>query len=267
VVGQITETTLRVYKPARLLVAVTDLDTGLAISTARVSLTSVPSGITTNYSPGQYTITGLIPDAYNITVAATGYESYAATSVNIPAGYPSLDHNLAVALRPDPNPLVTVTFTVRDNTGRLVNGATVTVTGSSQGTLTAVTDSAGVARIDIRGGFQVAATATTPWGHGPGSASFNPAVQNSVALNLARPSGYGTMGMLGGIRASAFGYRIPYGTWVYLPVNAGGEGSFVAVTGSYQVRKRCTNGTLLSATTVSVSAGSNRTTTPSGTCP
>jgi prepilin-type N-terminal cleavage/methylation domain-containing protein len=267
VVGQITETTLRVYKPARLLVAVTDLNTGLAIGTARVSLTSVPSGTTTNYPAGQYTITGLIPDAYNIAVAATGYESYAATSINIPAGYPSLDHTLAVALRPVTNPLVLVTFTVKDNAGRAVNGATVTVTGSSQGTLTAVTDSAGVTRIDIRGGSQVTATASTPWGHGPRSTSFDPAVQNSLALNLTRPSGYGTMGMLGGIRASAFGYRIPGGTWAYLPVNASGEGSFVAVGGSYEVRKRCTNGTLLSITTVSVWSNNNRTTTPSGTCP
>jgi prepilin-type N-terminal cleavage/methylation domain-containing protein len=267
VVGQITETALRVYKPARLLVTVTDLNTGLALGTARVSLTNVPSGTTTNYTQGQYTITGLIPDAYNITVAATGYESYSATSVNIPAGYPSPDHSLAVALRPIINPPVTVTFTVKDNTGRAVNGATMTVTGTSQGTLTAVTDSAGVARIDIVGGATVTATATTPWGHGPRSASFDPAVQNSVALNLTRPSGYGTMGMLGGTRASHFGYRIPSGTWVFLPVNASGEGSFVAVGGSYEVRKRCTNGTLLSITTVSVASGSNRTTTPSGTCP
>ncbi len=99
------------------------------------------------------------------------------------------------------------------------------------------------------------------------SATFDPALQSSVALALTRPSGYGTLVMTGGLRAD-FAYRIPYGTWSYLPANASREGSFVALPGSYQVAKRCTaNGALLGSKTVTVSANTNRSTSIYGTCP
>ena len=243
--GNLTETSLRVYRPARLIVTVTDEATGLPITGARVSLLHNPSGQTTNYPAGQYTITGLIPDAYDITVSTSGYTAYTALSVNIPAGYPTPDHYLTVALEPAPVQLRTVTFTVKDNTGRVFNGATVSVPHPTRGLLTVTTGAAGQASLDLEEGTSYTATASTVWGHGPASAVFNPATTTSVTLNLTRPSGRGTMGLLGGQRAE-FRYRQGTGEWVYMPVNSSSQASFVALPGTWQVAKRClANGAIL----------------------
>lgn len=265
--GMLSQTTLRVYRPARLITAVTDAETGLPITNARISLLHNPSGQQTDYPNGQYTITGLVPDAYDITVSASGYTAFSALSVNIPADYPNPDHYLTVALEPAPIVQRTVVFTVRDNTGRLVNGATVSVLHPVSGLLTANTGANGQASLILEEGTDFTATASTLWGHGPASATFDPAETTQVTLNLTRPSGRGTMVLLGGQRAE-FRYRQGSGAWTYMPANSSGEASFVALPGSWQVAKRClANGTILGAKTVSVVANSNRTSTISGTCP
>jgi type II secretory pathway pseudopilin PulG len=265
--GSLTETGLRVYRPANLNVTVTDQETGLPITGARISLLHNPSGQQTDYPAGQYTITGLVPDAYDIGVSSAGYMAFSALSVNIPADYPNPDHYLTVELVPQPVQQRTVTFTVNDNTGRLLNGATVSVPHPTSGLLTVTTGANGQASLALEEGTVFTATASTVWGHGPASAAFDPATTTSVTLNLTRPSGRGTMGLLGGQRAE-FRYRQGTGAWVYMPVNASGQASFVALPGSWQVAKRCVaNGAILGATTVTVVSGSNRTATISGTCP
>ena len=265
--GNLAETVLRVYRPARLIVTVTGQATGLPLTGASISLKHNPSGQTTNYPAGQYTITGLVPDAYDITVSAAGYTSYSALSVNIPANYPTPDHNLGVTLQLAPVERRTVTFTVKDNTGRLVNGATVGVPHPTRGLLTVTTGANGQASLQLEVGTSYTATGSTVWGHGPASAVFNPSTTTSVTLNLTRPSGRGTMGLLGGARAE-FRYRQGTGAWVYMPVNASSEASFVALGGSWEVAKRClANGAILGAKTVTVTINSNKTSTLSGTCP
>lgn len=266
-VANLTETSLRVYRPARLIVTVTDEATGLPLTGARISLLHNPSGQTTDYPVGQYTITGLIPDAYDITVSMSGYTPFTAPSVNIPAGYPVADHELSVALEPAPVQLRTVTFTVKDSTGRLINGATVSVPHPVLGLLSVSTGSGGQASLDLEEGTTFTATASTAWGHGPRSASFDPATTTSVTLNLTRPSGYGTMGLSGGLLAE-FRYRQGTGEWIYMPVNSGSQASFVALPGTWRVAKRClSNGAILGEKNVTVVANSNRSTTISGTCP
>jgi hypothetical protein len=265
--GNLAETALRVYRPARLIATVTDEETGLPITGARIRLLHNPSGQQTEYPAGQYTITDLVPDAYDITVSAMGYTTFSALSVNLPGDYPNPDHYLTVVLAPAPVQQRTVTFTVKDNTGRLVNGATVSVPHPTSGLLTVTTGADGQASLPLEEGTVFSATASTPWGHGPASATFNPATTTSVALNLTRPSGLGTMGLLGGQRAE-FRYRQGTGAWVYMPVNTSGQASFVVPGGSWQVAKRClANGAILGAGTVTVSSGRNRTYTVSGTCP
>ncbi len=265
--GNLAETLLRVYRPARLLTTVTDQETGLPIDGASVSLLHNPSHEQTDYPAGQYTITGLIPDAYDITVAATGYISHTDLSVNIPGNYPDPDHYLTVELEPAPVQQRTVTFTVKDNTGRLLNGATVSVPHPTSGLLTVTTGANGQASLELEEGTDFTATASTLWGHGPASVVFDPAETASVTLNLTRPSGRGTMGLLGGQRAE-FRYRQGTGEWVYMPVNASGQASFVALPGTWRVAKRClANGAILGEKNVTVVSGSNRTSTISGTCP
>lgn len=265
--GNLAQTAVRVYRPARLIITVTDEITGQPITGAGVSLLHNPSGQVTNYPAGQYTITGLVPDAYDIAVSASGYLAFATLSVNIPAGYPTPDHYLTVALAPAPVPLRLVTFTVKDNTGRVLNGATVSVPHPTRGLLTVTTGANGQAALELDEGTSFTATASTVWGHGPASAVFNPATTTSVTLNLTRPSGRGTMGLLGGAR-SEFGYRQGTGELVYMPVNSSSQASFVALGGSWQVHKRClANGAILGAKTVTVTINANRTSTISGTCP
>ncbi|MBU1866608.1 MAG: hypothetical protein KKE89_09360 [Actinobacteria bacterium] len=316
--GLLKETTLRVFRPTRLLATITDASTGALLPTARISLIHVPSGLQTDYGPGVTTITDLMPDAYDITVAATGYVSYHATSVNIPAGYPDPDHLLPIALELIPATTTTTTsttttttttstttttipgatttttvpstttttttvpattttttvpagtvqvmFEVKDNTGRVVNGARVEVPHPTRGLLVAVTDQYGRAYMDLEPGTTFTATASTTWGHGPDSESFDPRWTTTVRLGLKRPSKKGTFVLTNGVRAE-FLYQVD-GNWVILSPNYQNEASFVESKGWYRVAKRCTaNGSIVGDMWVWVKDGKNYTDSVGGWCP
>ncbi|MCJ7726857.1 MAG: hypothetical protein MUP76_10795 [Acidimicrobiia bacterium] len=311
--GLLTETTFRVYRPARLIATITNADTGDPVSEARIRLVHTSSGVQTDYAPGEHTISGLIPDAYDITVSAAEYFAYSATSVNIPGDYPDPDHLLNVALVPIPPPtttststtttttsttvvgatttttlptattttsttstttttttppanLVTVTFTVRDNTDREVNGATVTVDHPTRGVLTAVTDHHGRAYLDLEAATTFTATATTPWGHGPDSETFNTGNDVTISLRLQRPLGMGTYVLKGGDHAQ---FLVSQGTgWMILPPNHDDEASFVRPGGWVLVAKQCdANGSIKGTTWVYVRSGRNLASTIYGYCP
>ncbi len=299
--GTLATSTVRVYKPGRLLVDVTDADTGAAIADARITLTHVPSSATTAHDPGEYVIGDLIPDAYDITVEATGYYSYEVTSLNVPENYPAMDHELAVVLTPIPPPTTTTTteaattttsegatttttsttttttiaggsqvavgFTVRDNTNRPIHGATVEVDHPVRGLLSATTTSSGTAIIDLEEGTAFSAAASTQWGHGPSSVEFDPADTTAVVITLTRPWGLGTEVLLGG-NGAEFGYRPYGGSWSIMPSNDDGEASFVGDDGWYQVAKRClANGDVLGTKWLWLSGNSNQATTIWGYCP
>lgn len=265
--GNLTETNLRVYRPARLVATITDAVTGLPVSGAVITLTHNPTGQIVAYPAGQYTIEGLIPDAYDIAVTLWGYATYSALSVNIPASYPNPEHRLSVALNPVPIEQKVVTFTVKDNTGRVVNGATVSVPLPEGGAESGTTNANGQVSLTLAAGRSYAATGSTPWGHGAATVSFNPSSTTSVTLNLSRPSGKGTMVLQSGARAQ-FRYRQGTAAWTYMPPNVNGEASFVAAPGYWSVAKVCNvGGSVLGATTVTIYSGVNSTATIYGTCP
>jgi type II secretory pathway pseudopilin PulG len=137
--GQIAETTLRVYRPARLIVSVTDSDTGEAIPDARVTLIHEPTRVQTDYAPGEYTIEGILPDAYDIRVSAADYIDFELISVNVPENYPVPDHYLDVNLEPVPPPTTTTSTTTTSTTTTTVPGSTTTVPGSTTTTTTTST--------------------------------------------------------------------------------------------------------------------------------
>ena len=265
--GNLTETGLRVFRPANLNVTVTDQETGLPITNAVITIRENPNGEQVAYPEGQYTISGLVPNAYDVTISAWGYAPYSALSVNIPADYPSPDHYLDVSLVPAPVQQSLVTFIVKDNTGRVVNGATVSVPLPTGETLMGTTGADGTVSLAFEEGRSYPATASTPWGHGSVTVPFDPELTTSVTLNLTRPSGQGTMVLQSGYGAE-FRYRQGSGTWRYMPVNVNGEASFVASPGYWQVAKVCLNGgAVLGAKTVTVYSGQNRYSTIYGTCP
>ena len=124
------------FRPATLQVTVLNATTGQAVPNFTLSLKHVPSGAVTNYPSGQGTVGGLVPDAYQITVAASGYQTFVSPNTNIPSGYPNPAHAMTVRLTPTAPPTTSttllpapyqVTFTVYANTARMVNGATVSV--------------------------------------------------------------------------------------------------------------------------------------------
>jgi len=300
--GLLRETTLRVYRPARLLATITDADSGEAVPQARISLTHIPTRAQTDYGPGVHTIEGLIPDAYDITVSAADYHPYSAGSVNIPDGYPGSDHLLSVALVPVPPPSTTtttttsttttipnettttteppsttttttvppgtvaVTITVKDNTNRVVNGATVAIPHPTRGTLTAVTDEYGRAYFDLEEGTRFTATAATDWGHGPASVTWDPRQHRTREIKLTRPSGRGTMVLRGAHRAV---FLVDRGSgWGILLPNHQGEASFIATQGWYLAAKRCDdNGSIQNAGWVYVRVNRNNAATLPGWCP
>ena len=266
--GTTSDTSLRVYRPASLVLTVVDADTGDPVPVPRVGLTHVPTSDHTDYPVGVTTVTGLIPDAYDLTVEATGYTSFSVTSLNIPGGYPDPVHNLTVQLTSigGTDPPVPVTVTVSDNTGRVVNGATVDIDDGVGGIVSGTTDISGIVTFDLVPGTTYTATASTLWGHGPTSVDFDPAVTTAFDLQLTRPAGQGTMVLRQGQNAE-FGYRIG-GVWVLMPSNIDGEASFVASAGWYRVAKRCiSTGDVLGIRWVSVVANANRFANVSGFCP
>ena len=122
-------------------------------------------------SAGTYSITGLVPGVYPVSVAKTGYLSYTNGALNVNANLV-----LGVSLAPV---TYTLSGTIRSGsgTGALVAGATVSVSGK-----TATSNSAGVFSINgIQAGTYAVSVAKT------GFATFaNPAypVSGSQALNV-----------------------------------------------------------------------------------
>jgi hypothetical protein len=283
--GSLTQTTIRVYRPATLQVTVVDDATGQPVASPRVTLRNTVTGVATAYDPGVVSIDGLVPDAYDIEVAASGYQVWTATSVNLPAGYPDPLHEITVRLAPNapttttlpgttttvpgatttttaPAGSIEVRFTVEDSTGRRIAGATVTVSG-----FTATTNAEGRAYVNLNEGWQNA-VGSTSWGHASDSDWFDPDDDTTIDLDLTRPWGKGLMALRGGYNAE-FLYR-PEGSsiWVVMPPNVAGEASFVGSSGNYYVAKRClANGNVVDQRTVWVAWNENRSTTLATSCP
>lgn len=304
--GTLVETTLRVYRPATLIAEVVDASTGSAIADARFTLNHLESGRITSLDAGVYTAEGLLPGAYDISVTAADHLPWSASSLNVPAGYPDPVHLLTVAMEPIvvttttstttttvagstttttvggtstttststtttlAVPTATVLVTVRDNTNRVVNGATVTAAHPSGGETVGYTDSRGEVLLTLEAGVSYTVTASTDWGHGPKSGSVTPGSQANLDLKMTRPSGKGTMVLKGGEQAEFLYREVGISTWKVMPSNYLGEASFVGYAGTYDVAKRClANGAVLGQRTASVAANRNRSVTiRGGTCP
>jgi hypothetical protein len=270
--GHIADATLRVFRPARLILSVTDAGTGLPVSGARLSLIHNPSGVQTDYAPGTTMVDGLVPDAYDVSVSASGYEPFLATSVNIPGNYPVPDHHLSVSLEPAAGGGGTtqgaVMFSVLDHTGRPVHQAALEVTHATLGSRGAVTGPDGTAVLDLELGESFTASASTPWGHGPASVPFTAGNGLTVTIHLSQPAGMGTLACQGGEQAE-FVYRAVGATsWTTLPANIGGEATVVLAPGTYDVAKRCLgNGQITGESTRVVTANTVRTVSVNGVCP
>jgi len=274
-IGTVGQAAFRVYRPASLEVAVENATTRQPVTNFTLSLLHVPSGTRTNYASGVGTVTNLVPDAYQVTVTASGYQTFASGNINIPANYPEPAHRMTVSLTPLAPPSTgttlpapfQVTFTVFDNTGRAVNGATVRVVLPAGTTVTGTTGADGRSVLTLAAG-NCTATASTTWGHGPASATFNPSTRNQVALWLTRPAGMGTGVLSSGVRAE-FVYRLRRtDVWTVLPANSLGEASFVGAPANYQVAKRClANGTIQGERSLSIRSDRDRLTSIRGWCP
>jgi len=274
-IGMVGEAAFRVYRPASLVVTVESAETQQPITNFTLGLRHLPSGQQTAYPAGVGTVSGLIPDAYEVTVTASGYEDYTSGSINIPQDYPDPAHRMTVSLTPvtppgeeDPLPAPhQVTFTVFDNTGRPVNGATVDVVLPGGQTVSGPTDGDGRVVLGLTAG-QCLATATTPWGHGPATSSFDPEDVDRVALWLTRPSGMGTGVLSSGVRAEFVYRRTRSASWTALPANSVGEASFVGPPANYYVAKRClANGRIQGESRLSVRSNRDRFTSIRGWCP
>jgi len=304
--GSLAETTLRVYRPAPLTITAVDAATGDAVPAPRLAYKNLVTDQTVTLAPGVLTATGLIPDAYDLTVTASGYEAWTLSSVNIPSGYPSPNMSLTAQMQPIGSPTTTTTtttvpgstttvpgtttttqpagtttttttqpvnartvsFSVEDKTGRPVHGATITITAPGQPTIVVTTDDRGEATYNLIRGVSYTATASTPWGHGPDSDTFDPQDTGSVNLDLTRPNNMGTMILKSGDKAE-FLYR-PHGngSWTVLPANYQDEATFVGYQGSFDVAKRClADGSVLGEKTVSITKKKDVSTSISGWCP
>ncbi|OFW66888.1 MAG: hypothetical protein A2Z12_00935 [Actinobacteria bacterium RBG_16_68_21] len=135
--GTLTETTLRVYRPATLRVTVVDFYTGQVVASPQLAFNNLVINQTVTLAPGVLTATGLIPDAYDLTVTASGYQTWTLSSVNIPGGYPDSVHDLTVHMQP----IGPSTTTTTSTTSTTQPGATTTTTqpGATTTTVAATT--------------------------------------------------------------------------------------------------------------------------------
>ncbi|HEX9978915.1 MAG TPA: hypothetical protein VGB41_09830 [Acidimicrobiia bacterium] len=304
--GTLAETTLRVYRPATLLLTVVDYSTGLPVIAPRLAYKNLVSLQTITLASGVLTATGLIPDAYDLMVTASGYETWTLSSVNIPGNYPDPVHNLTVRMQPIGSSTTTtttttiastttttqagatttttvaattttttipansrlVTFTVKDSSGRVVNGATVTITRPGYPTIVVTTDDHGQASYNLVRNVTYTANASTAWGHGSVSKTLDPDRVSALELKMTRPSGKGTLILQSGDNAEFLYRPSGDGAWTVLPANYQDEASFVGSPGQYDVAKRClATGAVLGQKTVSVSKNKNVSTSISGWCP
>ncbi len=290
-IGSIAETTLRVYRPATFELEVLDLYTLDSIADASLTLTNLDSGTPVAYAPGEYTITGLMPEAYGVEVTGPGYFDWTLVSLNIPAAYPDPIHQLTVYLDPIGGSTTTTTggsttsttggstttttaaprtaieFTVLDNTKNAVAGANVLVTHPSDGPFSGTSDIFGRITFNLLDGEQYTAVGSTGWGHG--SVEKTVTVDGlAVELKLTRPDGTGTMTLIGGTDAE-FLYRTSESNpWTVMPANYQDQASFVDSAGWYFVAKRCLgNGVVEGAQSVKIQSKKNRSATVSGWCP
>jgi len=111
------------------------------------------------------------------------------------------------------------------------------------------------------------ATASTPWGHGPVTYTFNPKYRSQVQLWLTRPWGKGT-GVLSSDPGPSSCTACGAPTLGRHPGNAMGEASFVGVPATYLVAKRClASGSIQGERSLWIEAGSTRFTSIYGWCP
>lgn len=294
--GSLAEGVIRIYRPASMEVTVTDTETGAAVEGARLTLTLIETGIATVYDIGTDVVAGLIPDAYDIEVTASGYQTWTAASVNVPAGYPDPVHRLDVALSPlapsttttttpestttttSPDGTTTTTlpsgsfesvrFTVEDSAGGRVHGATVTIDHPSRGTLTATTDDRGRAYIDLELGESFTVVASTSWGHSPDTRTFLVDDDEKVDLELGREPGSGLMRLRDGDRAEFLYRPVGTSTWTAMPANHWNDASFVDKNTNFDVAKRClANGEVVGKKSVRIRPNQERSTNIRGWCP
>ena len=301
IAGSIAETTLRVYRPATLELEVLDIDSLEPVADASLTLTNLDLETSVAYLPGEYTVTGLLPEAYGVLVTAPGYTDWTLVSLNIPAAYPDPTHQLTVYLEAytggstttttggstttttggstttsssttttttPPANRIAVEFTVVDNRDMVVAGADVEVTHPTDGTFSGITDIYGRITFNLLDGEQYTAVGSTDWGHGPADSDPVNVGGWIDQLELSRPSGKGTMTLSGGTDAE-FLYRASSSNpWTVMPANFQDKASFVDSAGWFEVAKRCLgNGEVEGITSVKIKSGSNRSASISGWCP
>lgn len=185
--AEIKDVTLPVYRPAQLKVDVTDVDTGLLIPDASLTLDNGVSSETFTSTDGTFFIDSafghpLAPDTYDLTVQAFSYASETRTSVVIPAAYPDPLHTESFALEFQPG--LPVIFTIADTDGWPIPLATISVVGLGDVT----TDEYGQATmITPIGTRSWPANITSPAGHKTANIPFD-FDDGTLYVELGRPS-------------------------------------------------------------------------------
>jgi hypothetical protein len=233
--GWATERIVRIYRPASLSVDVTDAATGDPIDDASVTIEALTVGGTVGNAPGDYQFDDLVPDRYQVTVSAGGYQP-GIVEVDVPGDGGGDEATVEVALEEETWVPVSWTFSVDFNREWHYEtaGADVVVTHPTWGTFSGVTDETGEVVIDLPGGesgFTV--TASTPWGHQADSDTFTTGgwgwPETDLHLGYDWWGGDHVFWIRGGPDGpdGFFEYRIDYGEWVRVPANDEGRATFV----------------------------------------
>jgi hypothetical protein len=192
--GQTFTTTIRMYKPATVLVNLVDSTGQKYAGNATVTIGSSRGGQTFTWSNGMAPITSIAGEpvvpglTYTVSAQTSGGYWAPAVSAPVPPAYPTnLISSLNLALGTTQFTTRTLTVTVRKNTAPVAN-ALVTVSGGPASTyLTGVTNGQGQVALAVPSGSQVYTVgATGSAGEGTGTTSNVVVTANtSTGVNLS----------------------------------------------------------------------------------
>lgn len=250
-----TDVLLRIFLPGSVTFVVTDSETGASVTTSSIGLLRLGTEDETLLGRGETTVTGLVPDSYDIVVSAIGYHTKVLGSVSLPSAYPTTTDTVNIELDPNPNTFATVDIYVEDTTGRRISGAVVETDDPVTGHQGFTTDAYGHVQASLPEGFTSYVVAHSTNGYESANTSIDAAATTSVTITLNQPSPAGDL-VVTGVSDGTVVYRPRSGTvWTEVQPNIDGEVVLALAAGKYDVGKLCSDGSIVGNMEISLRAG------------